>query len=892
MAFLRSARTGRPLRALLRRSLCAAALLLPAACGDGGTGPTPRPDPQNPTPSITSLDPARLLQWSDSVTVTVTGSGFVNGAVVRLNGAARLTTFISGSQVTAVVPASHMQQAGTVQVSVFNPAPGGGESAAAALPVEHRKPDLLSLEPGGTLHGSEAFTLSVHGVGFTQGSVVRWNGADRPTTFVSLGTVTAQISAADVAQAGTAEITVFSPAPGGGTSGVRVFTVAVRPNPAPAVATLSPSAVTVQTGAAFTLTGSGFMPGSQVWVGGFAPTTTYVSPTELRFALEGSNLPNPGFAAIHVVNPTPGGGSSNFVQLRVENPAPVLTAISPQQAGIGQDSLVVQLTGTGFVAGTQVYLNGFPSSIVTRRISPTELQVVLSAGLANQHTTHRFRAFNTQPGGGLSNELGLTLVNPAPVVQSISPAQSQAGQDSLVVRVTGSGFLLNTQVRFAESPRTTRFVSRTALDVVLSAADLDEVGSFAITAFTPTPGGGTSAPVNLTLAATVPVLTGLPSNGASAGRPGFALVVHGSGFLASSVVRWNGAARETRYISNTRLETTLSDADVASPGTASISVHTPGVGTSAASQLTIRAPGAVSVNGLRVLELPAMDLAYDAARSRIYASIASGPRANTVVRIDPATGVIDGSVGVGSIPGKLALSSDGSTLWVGVDGAKQVRRVALPAFTAGAAFSTGFGSADELHAMPGHPNTVAVLSAGMITVYDNGVARPRQGGGASTIAFGESAAVMYGYNNMSSGFDFSTYRVDEEGVTLVRENGNLMGGYYQTILHAGGRVYGRFGTVVDPGRQVRVGVLQAGSLPSAHMVDAGLGRAYFIDSGSGELRVFDLNTFQPLGSVYVSSMNSEHPANSYERLVRWGTDGLAVNDGQRIYLFRSPVAGP
>ncbi|HEV3219649.1 MAG TPA: beta-propeller fold lactonase family protein [Candidatus Acidoferrales bacterium] len=57
-------------------------------------------------------------------------------------------------------------------------------------------------------------------------SVVRWNGSDRPTA--SNGTfngLIAQISASDIAAAGTAEVTVFNPAPGGGSSNSLTFTI-------------------------------------------------------------------------------------------------------------------------------------------------------------------------------------------------------------------------------------------------------------------------------------------------------------------------------------------------------------------------------------------------------------------------------------------------------------------------------------------------------------------------------------------------------------------------------------------------------------------------------------------------------------------------------------------
>ena len=67
--------------------------------------------------------------------------------------------------------------------------------------------------------------------GFVAGSVVRWNGSDRPTTYQptsptgAVNAVTAQISASDIAAAGTAVVTVFNPGPGGGLSNSLTFTI-------------------------------------------------------------------------------------------------------------------------------------------------------------------------------------------------------------------------------------------------------------------------------------------------------------------------------------------------------------------------------------------------------------------------------------------------------------------------------------------------------------------------------------------------------------------------------------------------------------------------------------------------------------------------------------------
>jgi glucose/arabinose dehydrogenase len=80
------------------------------------------------------------------------------------------------------------------------------------------EPAVTSLNPTAAIAGDPGFTLTVNGSDFVFESVVRWNGVDRPTTFVSPGQLTATIPATDLEAIGAAEITVSSPSPGGGVS--------------------------------------------------------------------------------------------------------------------------------------------------------------------------------------------------------------------------------------------------------------------------------------------------------------------------------------------------------------------------------------------------------------------------------------------------------------------------------------------------------------------------------------------------------------------------------------------------------------------------------------------------------------------------------------------------
>ncbi|MEA3339324.1 MAG: right-handed parallel beta-helix repeat-containing protein, partial [Chloroflexota bacterium] len=89
-----------------------------------------------PLPIITSLSPVSTTVGGAGFTLTVNGANFVSGSVVYWNGAVRATTFVSGAQLIAEIPASDLETVGVAVavVTVVNPAPDGGVSNG--LPFE------------------------------------------------------------------------------------------------------------------------------------------------------------------------------------------------------------------------------------------------------------------------------------------------------------------------------------------------------------------------------------------------------------------------------------------------------------------------------------------------------------------------------------------------------------------------------------------------------------------------------------------------------------------------------------------------------------------------------------------------------------------------------------
>jgi len=85
-------------------------------------------------PSIQSVSPNAISIGSPDTTLTVSGSNFVQGSTVMWNGTALTTTFVSGTQLTATVPASALSgSAANVSVNVTNPGVGASSSIAVAL---------------------------------------------------------------------------------------------------------------------------------------------------------------------------------------------------------------------------------------------------------------------------------------------------------------------------------------------------------------------------------------------------------------------------------------------------------------------------------------------------------------------------------------------------------------------------------------------------------------------------------------------------------------------------------------------------------------------------------------------------------------------------------------
>jgi hypothetical protein len=110
----------------MKHSIVAALTLLTAftlACGYSSKPTTPAT--AGTMPAISQLAPNAVNHGSAAFVLTVNGSNFSSTATVNFNGTTQTTTFVSGNQLMTTIPASAITDAGTVPVTVTNPATAG-----------------------------------------------------------------------------------------------------------------------------------------------------------------------------------------------------------------------------------------------------------------------------------------------------------------------------------------------------------------------------------------------------------------------------------------------------------------------------------------------------------------------------------------------------------------------------------------------------------------------------------------------------------------------------------------------------------------------------------------------------------------------------------------------
>jgi hypothetical protein len=195
-------------------------------------------------------------------------------------------------------------------------------------------------------------------------------------------------------------------------------------NPTPAITSLSPSSAMAGAAAqTLAINGSNFLTTSAVTYNSVAHTAAFVSSSQLTIPLSASDQASGGNYPVVVSNPSPGGGASNSINFAVDNPAPVISSLSPPVAPAGTSSQTVSINGSGFVSGSSVTYNGVVHT--PTNVTASQLTIQLTATDLATASTYPVVVTNPTPGGGASDSAAFTVFTPVTSEQGTTNAQGQ-----------------------------------------------------------------------------------------------------------------------------------------------------------------------------------------------------------------------------------------------------------------------------------------------------------------------------------------------------------------------------------------------------------------------------------------------------------------------------------
>ena len=848
-----------------------------------------------------------MTAGTGALTLTVNGSGFLSTSVVQVGTTAEPTTYVSATQLSAAVPATQLASGAQLAVAVLNGSASSNFANPTKLKVDNPPPTIASLSPASETMGSTSTLLTVTGTGFVPTTVIDVNGTARTTTFISGSQVSLTLTGADVSAVASLSLTAVNPAPGGGTSTAATLAI-VASNPTPTITSVNPATEVVGTSSpVVAVSGTGFTPSTVIDVNGSARATTYTNATQVNVTLAAADVSATGTLSLTAVNPPPGGGTSAAAHVAINNPPVGAIQVSPSTLAAGTTTpATLTVTGDRFVTASVVQVNGSPRA--TTYVNTNKLTFV--ATVADQATagTLAVTVTNPPPGGGTSPAATVTVAGAAGLaISSVSPNTFTAQSLDTGISVTGTGFAVNSVVQWNGVALVTSpgYHGATELFATVPAADLATAGTAIVTVST----AGATPPLSnpITVNITNPPAPTLTFIYPSAGPINTAatITLNGTGFTTSSTVAVNGEPITAAFVNSTQLTLNLPASSTATPGNLSFTVTTPAPGGGTSSPLFYTS----------YIQMPNNDIAYNPADGLLYASVPTSGGSvtgNSVVGLDPTTGNVIRQIWVGSNPNKLAISTDGKQLFVGLDGASAVAQVDLTQGKVVSQFSLGGGegiydppyTAVYLAAVPGLPNSVAVAVAGSFTggagatIYDSGVARANSssGVGDGPLSFGSSASTLY-----MAGSSIEQLTVNATGISAATTLSSSSAGQPNSIQYDNGQLYLPTGGVLNASSGVLLGTFYSAPTTPANgpvVSDSTLGKAFIGVSSytqNSEVLAFDESNFNLIGAIPVNGIGTQGYPTTFRKIVRWGQNGIAINTvpsafsvTNQIYIFQSP----
>ena len=368
---------------------------------NGSGGGTKQPSPQQAALTVTPS--SATVRGGDSQPFTAkTSDGSTPTLTWAVNGVAGGNAATGTITTTGVYTAPQFPPTSNMVTISATETTNATATASSAVTLDNPTPQIATVTPTSIPVG--AFTLTVSGTNFAPGVTLMFGTTALSTTRVSAAQITATGTATS-AQVGSIAITVQNPNPGLISSAA--LTAQIVGASAIAVA-VAPASATVRGGGtqSFTATVTGTTNTSVTWsvngTAGGSATTGTINSAGLYTAP--ANLPTPNTVTVtasSAADATKQGNSG----VTLENPLPVVTAISPTTIGVGAFSLTV--TGSGFVKTSVVSFGG--TALTTMYVSPTELDATGTATTAEAGNVP-VTVVNPDPGGSTSGSLMALVV--------------------------------------------------------------------------------------------------------------------------------------------------------------------------------------------------------------------------------------------------------------------------------------------------------------------------------------------------------------------------------------------------------------------------------------------------------------------------------------------------
>lgn len=400
-----------------------------------------------------------------------------------------------------------------------------------------------------------------------------------------------------------------------------------------------------------------------------------------------------------------------------------------------------------------------------------------------------------------------------------------------------------------------------------------------------------------------PILNSISPETATAGSSTTTVTIQGSGFTPTETATFNGNQRlTTTFVSATELTAQLPGST--SPGVAILNVTDPSDPTVLSNGLSFttlaKLPAGVT---LAAMNLSGRSLAWNQNTQKLYVSIApwSATNGSSIVEIDPVLLTTGAMHAIPGSPGTMRISDDGQYLYAGLDDLGRIGRFLLPGFTSDLAWQLGadptFGTyfALDLQVAPGQPHTTAVslgsfqsvpTSLGGVKIFDDATPRHQAvpgfgqpGGGLfDSLQWGTTAAIMYAGDLESTDGDFYQLAVNGSGVSVLKDQPNLLG-YGSQRIHFDpetGYIYSDSGKVINASTGSFVSSFAADGWC---VVDSSQHRVYFLGQTADQtgtqsftIEALDQQSMQAIGSLTLPDIGVYLPFD----FIRWGTNGFAI----------------